>query len=671
MHLPFFTRSGLRSPSIRRRRRSRPNRRAWAAEDLEGRLLLAAAVFIVGDDSSSPTDIQSLPFAIPQANLVTGSGGSLIEFSPTYFNVPRTITLARTLVLSETGGPEVISGPGAGLLTVSGGGTRQVFVVDSGVAAAISDLTISDGEVASSLFGAAMGAGLLNEGGTVTLSGAAVTNNRAAGATAVASFFGGAGRGGGLAQLSGKLTLSADTVSDNTAAGGGGGAGYSGGPGSGGGLYVAGGTVNVVNSTFSRNAANGGSGGAGQVFAGEGLGGGNGSAGAGGGLLVAGGTVTLVNSTLVDNIVQGGAGGAGGNGSRIHGRDGNAGAATGGGLAVTGGALTLDNTIVALNFTAGDSASDISGTVAGSFNLIGNGGSGGLIGGARGNQVGVPDPGIYPLAQNGGLTETMALYPSSPAIDAGSVALAVDPTTGQPLTTDQRGPGFVRTNGGTVDIGAYEHQPPPSTGGGGSGGQTPTPQPARVVSVAALWGTEAAPLETASDGLRLLPAGRNTDLPWLGIDALTITLNQPETLTAGEVSVVGMTGMNYGPVTISGSGTSYTIAFARPIEKADRVTISISGTGLTSFTRRLDVLPGDFFDTGVVTSKDLTAIKNEWKGKHGATPTLFGEITGDGTVTTADSKAARKFLRREVTETADVRWQAAQDGYRPIVAFRN
>jgi hypothetical protein len=308
---------------------------------------------------------------------------------------------------------------------------------------------------------------------------------------------------------------------------------------------------------------------------------------------------------------------------------------------VAGGTVTLHNTIVALNFTGGGSASDIKGTVAGSFNLIGTGGGGGLIGGVSGNQVGVLAAGIAPLAQNGGPTETMALEPGSPALGAGSVALAVNPATGQPLTTDQRGPGFLRLNDGTIDIGAYEHQPPASTGGGGStgtGGQNAT-----IASVSVGWGTQTDALQSAPDGLRLLPAGRNTDLPWLGVDALTITLNQPAALTAGEASVVGMTGMNYGPVTISGSGTSYTIAFARPIDKADRVTVTIAGAGIATYTRRLDILPGDFFDTGVVTSKDITAIHNESTGKHGDKPTIFGEITGGGTVNASDYKAARRF----------------------------
>ena len=63
------------------------------------------------------------------------------------------------------------------------------------------------------------------------------------------------------------------------------------------------------------------------------------------------------------------------------------------------------------------------------YNLIGTGGSGGLTNGVNGNQVGVANPGLGTLADNGGPTQTIALLPGSPAIDKGSNALAVDPST--------------------------------------------------------------------------------------------------------------------------------------------------------------------------------------------------------------------------------------------------
>ena len=52
---------------------------------------------------------------------------------------------------------------------------------------------------------------------------------------------------------------------------------------------------------------------------------------------------------------------------------------------------------------------------------------------------------------------------------------------------------------------------------------------------------------------------------------------------------------------------------------------------------------GDFNDNGVVNNQDITAIRNEWKGKNGARPTIFGEILGNGTVTAADYHAAKKL----------------------------
>jgi hypothetical protein len=58
------------------------------------------------------------------------------------------------------------------------------------------------------------------------------------------------------------------------------------------------------------------------------------------------------------------------------------------------------------------------------------------------------DPLLLPLAYNGGPTQTHALDPASPAIDAGS-----NPSN---LDNDQRGSGFPRVVGAAPDIGAFE-----------------------------------------------------------------------------------------------------------------------------------------------------------------------------------------------------------------------
>jgi len=94
-------------------------------------------------------------------------------------------------------------------------------------------------------------------------------------------------------------------------------------------------------------------------------------------------------------------------------------------------------------------------SISGRYNLIGTGGSGGLVNGQDGNIVGVADPKLAPLGNYGGPTMTMPPMLGSPAIDAGSNALAFD-ADGDPLTTDQRG--LPRISGGTVDIGAVEYQ---------------------------------------------------------------------------------------------------------------------------------------------------------------------------------------------------------------------
>ncbi len=107
------------------------------------------------------------------------------------------------------------------------------------------------------------------------------------------------------------------------------------------------------------------------------------------------------------------------------------------------------------NNTSSQNEPDVSGTVVSAgFNLVVNPtGSLGWISTDLLSQ----DAQLGPLGSNGGATFTHALLPGSPAINAGSNALAVDPQTGLPLATDQRGtPRILGGPKATVDIGSYE-----------------------------------------------------------------------------------------------------------------------------------------------------------------------------------------------------------------------
>jgi hypothetical protein len=215
------------------------------------------------------------------------------------------------------------------------------------------------------------------------------------------------------------------------------------------------GSLTVMNSTLSDNHA--------KVF--------------GGGIINDGGNAVLVNCTVANNTAAVGGGLATGGSmtlinTTVSGnstRSGN----PGGGIFSGVGTLTLSNCIVAGNFTqsaTGVMASDIAGAVDTShsgFNLIGTGGSGELVNGDNGNIVGVADPKLGPLADNGGPTLTLALLPGSAAIDAGSNALAVGPD-GKPLQSDQRG--RQRIVGRSVDMGAYEFGAPPTHADGDANG---------------------------------------------------------------------------------------------------------------------------------------------------------------------------------------------------------
>jgi hypothetical protein len=140
-------------------------------------------------------------------------------------------------------------------------------------------------------------------------------------------------------------------------------------------------------------------------------------------------------------------------------------------------------------------------------------------------------------------------------------------------------------------------------------------------------------VQTAGDGLRLLPAGRNTSIPFANVNQVQITFNQAAVLSGGDVSVFGLVGGNYGPIGVSGSGTQFTLAFAKPVGAGDRLTLTIGNGVVATFVRRLDVLPGDASDDGTVGFADLVAVAQHYNGAGSAAQ---GDFNGDGTINFGD-----------------------------------
>jgi hypothetical protein len=303
---------------------------------------------------------------------------------------------------------------GSGAVTIHGAGARAT-VIDA----------LAGGRV------------LKLEGPDVTIDGVAITGGLAG--PEVTEF---AGDGGGILVVTSKsLTLNQVAVRGNSAILNGGGIAAP--PESG--VTTA---VTIVGSTISGNKVSGG--------VGEGM---------GGGVYVLG-DLTVTNSTIADNTVENpGLNMGGGIQAALDPADvdgskavllnttiaGNSVAAggVGGGFTIqnpTPGvvtALTVTNTIIAGNL-AGPNPGDCSGVVTvTSANNIG-GDASCMFTDAGSKQS--TNPLLGPLADNGGQTDTMALPPNSPAIDAGT-------NVGCPVT-DQRG--IPRPQGTSCDAGAFE-----------------------------------------------------------------------------------------------------------------------------------------------------------------------------------------------------------------------
>jgi hypothetical protein len=485
---------------------------------LEERRLLSTIVVNNATDSPEALEID-LRQAIDMAN--TNGGDETITFDSTVFGTAQTIELTSgPLELSDTTGTETITGPSGGL-TIGGGGLSRVFQVDNGVTASVSGMTITGGQTAG------QGGGLYNDGGTVTLTDCTISGNSS-------TFSSAPGGGGGVATANGTTTLTGCTISGNSAAR------------DGGGLVLNGGTMTLTDCTVAGNSS--------EID--------------GGGLSDLAGTMTLTSCTVIGNFTWG---------------------SLGGGVENSGGTATVTDTIVADN-TAGsidgwstgiDYPNDIGGTVAGTYNLIGTGGSGGLINGVDGNLVGVADPGLGALGDYGGPNPTIPLLPGSPAINAGTVA-------GAPAT-DQRGELRV----GAVDIGAFESQ-----------GFTITVVPGSTPQSAAIGAAFAAPLAvavTANNPVEPVDGAVVSFVANPAADGASAILLAPSAVIAG-----GQAGVVGGPNDVDGS---YTVTATVPGLAPASFDLTNNGPAFTRLA--VTSTTGAFFaGAGALSLREAVALAN-------------------------------------------------------------
>ncbi len=434
-------------------------------EPLEDRSLLS--VYLVNTVQDAPTG--PLGTTLPGGELTLRQavydanntpGDNTINFDASLAGETVTLTAGELDLTSTTGATTIDATDLTGGVTVSGNNASRVFDIGSGATVSVSGMRIAGGNV--DVVDYSSGGGGIENTGALTITdctifgnsaylGGGITNlgrltitNSAIDGNSTTSYDGGGVYNGGTLTITnstidgnsspyvaggisnaGNLTITNSTIDGNSTTS------YDAG-----GIYN-GGTLTITNSTIDGNSSHrdgGGIGNSGTITITDSTISGNSAGGFGGGICNWSGTITVYDNTVADNSASYGGGIYNDNAS--------------------GATTTLANTIVAAN-AATTVGPDIDGTVTADYCLIKDTTNATINTDYPGSNITGVDPLLGPLADNGGPTQTMALLPGSPAIDAGSNALAVD-SDGNPLTTDQRG--CPRIANGRVDIGAYETQ---------------------------------------------------------------------------------------------------------------------------------------------------------------------------------------------------------------------
>jgi hypothetical protein len=327
------------------------------------------------------------------------AGGGLVRFD--CGPPPHTITVTATKTITTD---TIVDG--GGLVALDGAHQGRLFQFEAGTTSALRHLVIMNGGNSDSAVNSVSNDGNLAITdcvftGNIGWNGGAISN---AGTLAISdSTF-----EENQTDISGFLLMPPDSIAN------------------GGALYNAG-SLRIVNSTFSKNAAL-----------------------RGGAIFHVGATLTITNTTLAGNVAGHGAAvwTSGQPAMIINATIVNNASTFDMGSAIGAlGNMTIRNTLIANNLGVGGNCNFSGPLIDAGHNLQ-------YPGTSCGATIPVADPLLAPLAFNGGVTQTMALLPGSPAIDAG------DPATCP--ATDQRG--WPRVDGDDIggavcDIGAHEFTP--------------------------------------------------------------------------------------------------------------------------------------------------------------------------------------------------------------------
>jgi predicted outer membrane repeat protein len=372
-----------------------------------------ATPIVCAATSSVSSAADAGPGSLREAIAQTCAGGTITFASDTTIHLASTLEITQGVTIAGGGQAIVISGDSDG----DGDGDVRPFVISGGSGVTLDGLTIQDGLVT----GRGHGGGILSSA-ALTVTGSLIRNNTAT------------DNGGGIYGAGG-LTVIDSTITGNqtTYAGGGIGGEYG---------------FTIRSSTIADNLAGmiGGGvygGGTGAVLISTSTIANNHTTGAGGGIAMFASTLTLEESTLMGNRADGTF-------------EGDGSVRPGGAVLIELATATVTNSILADSDADSECAASENASIALSSTLIEDGSCGATLTG---------DPRLAALGAYGGPTQTAALRPGSPALDAGSACGA----------SDQRG--VARPQGAGCDLGAFESRGFALSLVSGSGQQTTTGSP--------------------------------------------------------------------------------------------------------------------------------------------------------------------------------------------------